>query len=530
MRRNSIDRTTDFPDPMTRDPQTNQDEASLEFFFRTRDDSAFTKIVQQHLGLVHAVAFRITRENSLAEEVAQNVFIKLAGIRGSLPKNLPLVVWLHRTSHSASLDLLRSEKRRRKREATATALNLPMNEPSPSSSWDRISPLLDEVIGNLPVRDRQIVLNRYIQGRSWSDIARASGESEDAIRMRGNRALVRMRDWLGQRGITTTATALGLVLPAQALFPASVQTVSSVARAALAGANAPGIWSAGALKSAMAAHGWTIAAGGSLLALATIGIYAVLEVSSQPPAPVAGSFMAPATRTAVRPVSASAPVSAARAVPGLRSPGQTAQEDGRDEHDPELRLLQRRQQIDSRLFALRNRLNLTPGEEEEIRAVLTAGDAQRDVIHLAEADRRREGGDTVEAQQQDRTRFRENLATQEAAILALLSEEQAEAYQRYCDGWMADRRQEWATQQAGALRDQVDLTPPQQEAAAALFSQQAGGFDPLIALSEGGQVLKSFDEQSDAAGLGIQQSLQSILTPAQWELYQTQLEQRAALP
>ncbi len=194
-------------------PRISGDHAVLlERYLASRDQGVFAELAGAHLGLIYSAALRITRSPDLAEEVAQTVLIKLASLKRPLPAKLPLDVWLHRVTRSAAIDLVRAEQRRRQRETVAAALA----SESAGDLWDRLSPVIDEVIAQLPARDRELILSRFFTGSSHGAMARTLGMTEDAVRMRLKRAMEKMRALLERRGIATTGALLALCLPAHA--------------------------------------------------------------------------------------------------------------------------------------------------------------------------------------------------------------------------------------------------------------------------------------------------------------------------
>jgi hypothetical protein len=86
--------------------------------------------------------------------------------------------------------------------------------------------------------DRTALLQRFFQGRRFAEIGRALATSEDAARMRVERALEKLRMQLGQRGITSTGAALAAALASPALAAAPAGFAATVTGKALAGATA----------------------------------------------------------------------------------------------------------------------------------------------------------------------------------------------------------------------------------------------------------------------------------------------------
>lgn len=203
----------------------------LERYLATRDQCAFAELAGAHLGLIYSAALRITRSPDLAEEIVQTVLIKLASLRRSLPARVSLEVWLHRVTRSAAIDLVRSEERRRQRESSAAVLAGDAMESG--SHWEQISPVIDEVIGQLPARDRELILARFFSGSSHGSMARSLGMTEDAVRMRLKRAMEKMRVLLERRGIATSAALLALCLPAHAASAVPPALLTQVSRLTL---------------------------------------------------------------------------------------------------------------------------------------------------------------------------------------------------------------------------------------------------------------------------------------------------------
>ena len=210
----------------------------LELLRRHLDDhsqAAFTELVRRHLNLVYGAAFRRTDgDASLAEDIAQQVFTRLARDAAKVRRHPMLAGWLYVATRHAAASAMRAERRRKWREEQA------MNDPTslPDHDWRQLRPELDAVIDKLTGQDRDAVLLRFFEAKAFAEIGAALGISEDAARMRVERALAKLRSLLARRGIASTATALALVLTNQAAVAAPRGLVANVAGAALAGATA----------------------------------------------------------------------------------------------------------------------------------------------------------------------------------------------------------------------------------------------------------------------------------------------------
>jgi hypothetical protein len=93
---------------------------------------------------------------------------------------------------------------------------------------------LDESLNELSEPEREAVLLRIFQGRSFAEIAAPLRLSEDAVRKRVDRALDRLRSSLARRGITSTSAALAAALASSPIVAAPGGLAAAVASSALA--------------------------------------------------------------------------------------------------------------------------------------------------------------------------------------------------------------------------------------------------------------------------------------------------------
>ena len=202
----------------------------LDAYAARRSEEAFRELVTRHVDFTYSAAMRLLRNPHLAQEAAQSAFIALAGKAGRLPRQTVIAGWLHHAVHFAALHLQRSEARRKHWEEEAAAMSEPGEHESdfPEHALPHVDGALDE-LGDV---DRDAILLRFLQQKSFRDVAEALGTSEDAAKKRVGRALEKLRDLLARRGVTVSAVALaaGLSqLPVNAAPALLASTVSALA-------------------------------------------------------------------------------------------------------------------------------------------------------------------------------------------------------------------------------------------------------------------------------------------------------------
>lgn len=206
-----------------------------------RSEEAFALLVQRHIGAVYSVALRqVQGDTHLAEDITQIVFSTLARKGPNLAGRPVLGGWLYRTTRFAARDVIRAESRRRNREREALA----MDEWSPGSGaavdWEALRRVLDDIMMELKDADRAAVWLRFFEKRSFGEIGGQLQITENAARMRVDRALDRLHAALSRRGVRSTTAALAAALahqPAVAV-PAGLSVSIAAHAIAAAGANA----------------------------------------------------------------------------------------------------------------------------------------------------------------------------------------------------------------------------------------------------------------------------------------------------
>lgn len=185
----------------------------LLLYAETNSQDAFATLVRRHLPFTYFAALRQVGGNAhRAQEVAQGVFTLLAKKARALSRHPALIGWLCTTTYYTAAKLRRAEQRRSQAEANA------VSEADESvENWDQLRPVIDDLLLGLKERDRTAVLLRFFSNEPYGEIGRRLGLTENAARMRVERALEVLRTALSKRGVVSTSSALGALLTTQAI-------------------------------------------------------------------------------------------------------------------------------------------------------------------------------------------------------------------------------------------------------------------------------------------------------------------------
>jgi RNA polymerase sigma factor (sigma-70 family) len=253
----------------------NEDAALLRRYAEEKSEAAFAELVQLHLDLVYPAALRrLGGDTHAAADVAQQVFTTLARDAKNLSRHSILAAWLYTATRNAAIDHIRSEQRRAAREQHAQAMQNLHSQAVPDAEWEKLRPVLDEAMDALPEADRAAVLLRFFEQRPFAEIGRALRLSEDAARMRVDRALDKLHTLLARRGVTSTGAALATVLahPGFAAVPAGMGPL--VTAAALAGARVGG---GAAMAATVFMSKSTLVASAAALAAVSFAVFEIIR-------------------------------------------------------------------------------------------------------------------------------------------------------------------------------------------------------------------------------------------------------------
>ena len=255
-----------------------EDVELLSRYATEHSEAAFAELTQRHLDLVYSAALRLVNGDvHSAQDVTQQVFTEVARQAKALARHPALVGWLYTTARQMALRANRTEQRRKAREQEANTMNELLQDDSPPADWTRLRPVLEDAMHELDEKDRHALLLRFFQNRSLKEVGAVLNLTDNAARMRVERALDKLREKLARHGISTTAEALGTAVAVNAVQAAPAGFAAQVAAAAVAGGTVQVSTALTAAKAiTMTTLQKTIVAA-ALAAAAGSGLYAVRQ-------------------------------------------------------------------------------------------------------------------------------------------------------------------------------------------------------------------------------------------------------------
>ena len=258
--------------------QELDDIALLRQYTEQNSEEAFAALVSRHVNKVYSVALRHTRNPHQAEEITHAVFVILAKKSGQLGKKVVLSGWLYETSRLTAVTFIRSEIRRARREQQAHMQNL-LNE-ADTDVWPKIAPLLDAAMAALSETDRHAIVLRFFDGKNMKEVGTALGASEDAAKMRVNRAVEKLQRFFLKRGIASTTAILTAAISANSVQAAPVTLAKTVTAVAIATGATASASTLTFIKGALNIMAWTNAKT-AIVSAVVVGMAALSVVQHQ---------------------------------------------------------------------------------------------------------------------------------------------------------------------------------------------------------------------------------------------------------
>jgi RNA polymerase sigma-70 factor, ECF subfamily len=167
-----------------------------------RSQPALAEAYRRHGGVVWALAKRVCRDEHLAEDVAQTVFVELwsrperfDGARGSLRS------WLLTQAHARAVDLVRSEEARRRRQDREAVQAEATVELDTSLYVQEMAEEVRKAVDTLPAAERDPILLAYFGGRTYREAAQMLGQPEGTVKSRIRAGLRSLRGALEAQGV-----------------------------------------------------------------------------------------------------------------------------------------------------------------------------------------------------------------------------------------------------------------------------------------------------------------------------------------
>jgi len=169
---------------------TLERDAQLMLRVREGDTQSFALLLEKYRGPVIHFLYRMISNQAVAEELAQEVFLRVYRSRANYEPTAKFTTWLFRIASHLALNHIRDGRRERNQESLDEEISEGMGRqvasrgPTVEQSLVRESKFVEirQAIQNLPAKQRAAVLMHKYEEMEYSQIAAALECSESAVK------------------------------------------------------------------------------------------------------------------------------------------------------------------------------------------------------------------------------------------------------------------------------------------------------------------------------------------------------------
>lgn len=162
-------------------------EADLITNAQQGDLVAFRKLIEKHSSRIYSIAYQITGNSADAQDITQEIFIKLHGVLHKFNHKYRFTTWLYRIAVNTSIDYQRKHSRRRyfplEDMKCMSAIDDIHNNPEVLHERNELKGIISQLTGLLTERQRKVFILRDLQDFSTPEVASILNCSQITVRV-----------------------------------------------------------------------------------------------------------------------------------------------------------------------------------------------------------------------------------------------------------------------------------------------------------------------------------------------------------
>ncbi|MBK7409653.1 MAG: RNA polymerase sigma factor [Saprospirales bacterium] len=174
---------------MTQGKKKLSDSELVQRFLATQESAYFSVLYDKYSARVYSRCLSLLKDVALAQDATQEVFVKIYLNLSKFSERSQFSTWVYSITYNFCIDLIRRNKKQQAIftddiEKTPEVADEVSDEDLMTMEVDR----LKDVLENIPVGDKAILLMKYQDDMQIKDIAEALDKTESAIKMKLKRA------------------------------------------------------------------------------------------------------------------------------------------------------------------------------------------------------------------------------------------------------------------------------------------------------------------------------------------------------
>lgn len=172
-----------------------EDERELIIRFQGGDEGAFNELVKRYQKPIYQLARRFLKSHEEAEDLSQEVFIKVYRELRNFRVDSSFFTWLYRIAVNASINVLRKRKIRQILSLESVGLSIANRTPMPDQQMElhETARVIQEAIERLPRKQKIVFTLRYDQQLPHKEIAQILNRDVGTIKANYHQAIRKLR-------------------------------------------------------------------------------------------------------------------------------------------------------------------------------------------------------------------------------------------------------------------------------------------------------------------------------------------------
>lgn len=162
------------------------------------EGAAISALYRRHVQAIYRYIYHRVGDAQIAEDLTAEVFVRaIEGLPNYQPRGIPFVAWLYRIAQARIADYFRQEQRT---GTTSIEGDLPSGEDSPLAVVERSfrQERLREAINQLTPDQQHVIILKFVEDLSNSEVAQILGKTEGAVKSLQHRALKTLHRLMGR--------------------------------------------------------------------------------------------------------------------------------------------------------------------------------------------------------------------------------------------------------------------------------------------------------------------------------------------
>lgn len=170
------------------------------------DLAAYQEFIRIYSSRVHAIAYQMVGNSIDAQDIAQEVFVRLYRSLSTYKPRFAFTTWLYRLTVNLSIDYLRKHSRHRNISLTDLPDELRLKDGSPSPDkileMNELKGVIHQISEGLTWKQRKVFVLREFQGFSTDEIAKILKCRVSTARVHLSKARKNIKDALIQKNLS----------------------------------------------------------------------------------------------------------------------------------------------------------------------------------------------------------------------------------------------------------------------------------------------------------------------------------------